>query len=249
METPRQEPRGCGTGSPAGTGLTAVAMDGKGRELSRTPLRAVSASRPTVLAELLPVTREMRRVELRREDDTEVYAFVRLPGRPQLTGVTLRDGELKWTYQHPDGAVPGLTVELVRRLVDEEKISKEVSVPFVTLDACGNSAKLPLNRVRSADAVRVVASDGWNAVAVDVEDSKISHEQALVLRRLGSGGFWADMTGVAVEAWSVNGEDQFGDDKQKLHTPIVHLRPDLRGFIVLKAGAESDQRDLGDDDA
>ncbi|HZX97266.1 MAG TPA: hypothetical protein VFE90_22315, partial [Myxococcales bacterium] len=248
METPRQEHRGTGPGSPVATGLTAVALDGNGRELLRTPLRAVSVDRPTVIAELLPVTPEMRRVEVRRDDGTQACAFTRLSGLPKLTGVSVADGELKWTYQHPDGAVPALSVELVRRFGDEGG-PEEISVPFLTLDACGNAARLPRTRVRSADAVRLVASDGWNAVEIDAGESSILNHKSLVLRRLGSGGFWGDATGVAVDAWNVNGVAQLDDQGNAVRTPVVHLQPDLRGIIAVAAGEETDRRDLGDDDA
>ncbi len=243
METPREERRGSGPGSPASTSLTAVALDANGRELSRTDLHAASTSRPTLIAELLPVTPEMKRVEVRRGDDT-VYAFVRLAGRPELPRAKLRGDRLKWKYRHPEGAVPQLTVELVRRLGDVD-----VSAPFVSLDACGNSARLPLNRVHSADSMRLVASDGWNVVEFPIENSQIANEQTLMVRRLGNGGFWADVTHLAIAAWKVNGVAERTEAKQLLQTPILHLPPDLRGVIALAAGGKIDRRGLGDDNA
>ncbi|MGE5048244.1 MAG: hypothetical protein ACM3PC_06730 [Deltaproteobacteria bacterium] len=248
MDTPRQERRASGPGSPADTRLVAFALDCKGRELSRTPLRAVSPDRPTLVTELLPVTPEMASVELRLDDGTKVYTFVRSNGRPKLTDVSLHEGELKWTYSHPDGAVPCLTVELVKRLGDGGN-EGEIPVPFFTADACGNTATLPLRRVRSADAVRLVASDGWNVASVDVEGSEIENEQPIVLRQLGSGGFWADATGAEIEAWQVNGREQVGEDGKVIRTPVVHLPPDLHGIIALNAGAGTDRRALEDDDA
>ncbi|HEY6911654.1 MAG TPA: hypothetical protein VI356_19910 [Myxococcales bacterium] len=248
METPRQERRGTGPGAPADTRLVAVALDGRGRELSHTPLRAVSADRPAWLTELLPVTAEMARVELRLDDGTELCRFVRLNNRPQLTGVSLQDGELQWTYRHPDGAVPRLTVELVQLLGDGGN-EGEIAVPFFTADACGNTATLPLGRVRSADAVRLVASDGWNSASADIEGSEIDNEQPLVLRQLGGGGFWADAAGLDIQAWRVNGMEQVGEDGKALRTQVVHLPPDLRGIIALDAGKGTDRRALEDDDA
>jgi hypothetical protein len=278
LDSPRQEQRGAGAGPPAATGLTAVAFDGAGRELSRTPVRAVSGARPTTLALLLPVTAEMTRVALQHDDGTEVHSFVRGTSGPDLLSAELRGGELSWSYFHPDGAVPRLTVELIRHETD---LKVEVSAPFMELDACGKvvfddsnpprpvlrgSATLQLHRVGSAEKLRLVATDGWNVKSADVNGPPIVNQQPVLVRRLGAGSFWADTSGLPISAWNLNGSQEAlarllhpelprGDCStetvtyEPVHAVVLQLPPDARGQIGVIAGAEKDDRPLGEDNA
>lgn len=253
LETPRVESRAAGPGPRVPTGLVAVALDRRARELSRTPLRAAAPGSPGLVTALVPVTPETTRVEVRRDDEAVLHACVRR-ARPELDHVHLTPGgNLSWRYRHPDGVVPRLTLELV----DDGDV--RVTAPFAAVDACalrrvrggvmGRSGALPLHRVRKAREVWLVASDGWNEARARVvkagsrAPAAIDRASTVTVRRVGDDGYWADVTGAALGAWRLDGRRIGG-----LEAPpaVVHVPPWAQGTVAAEAGGVTDARSLGE---
>jgi hypothetical protein len=182
LDPPREETRAAGPGAPCKTGVVAVALDAGGNALDSVPVRSLRDFQPSPFVLLLPVAPEVAAVELRIED--QVLARVpRIPGPPVLD-VGAEGGNVRWTYSHPISARPSFELEV---------IDGPVGTLAMTLDPGLRSLDLPLYRFAPdrALAFRLVASDGWNAVAQDVP-GRFKGTGPLVARRVRSEQWWAD---------------------------------------------------------
>jgi hypothetical protein len=177
-------------------------------------------TRPTLLALLLPVSSEVVAVELRGPGRT--LARVERPAHaPKLSQVSVdAKNVLSWSYTHPDGGRPEVSVALRDR---------EITTTVLVADECARAEILPLWRFRLPAQLVVSASDGWNAAEQPVDSPREAPGPALI-RRLSDGRFWADVPERWRVAWSLG-------DGQKLGHARLQVAPALRrgGHLVLRA--------------
>jgi hypothetical protein len=201
LEPPREEERGAGRGAPVETGVTAVALDRAGAELARTPIRAQRTTLPASFAALIPISPEVELVELRRGAQVLTRIERSLDQFTAAEVVRLEasvEGRVTATWTLPRSARPvSLTVEISARGEGDDW------VPFTTLHTCAEQELLPLWRIAGARRIRLVACDGWAAIAGAPASlpSGVTFGP-LVIRRVNERTLWADApTSVADVDW------------------------------------------------
>lgn len=197
LEPPRYERRGAGRGAPMDTGALAVCLDSEDHELGRFRLRGHRDAGPIAVAALVPVTPEVAAVEVRREQ--RVMARLersRVPPQPAKVDLEAEAGIVtaRWSSPRSDGPV-ALTVEVS----DQES---DTWVPLSKVSACGTAETLPLWRLSSALRLRLVACDGWHAVA----SKEVALPQGtlfgpVVIRRLDERTLWAELPAGTTPVW------------------------------------------------
>ncbi|HUQ04036.1 MAG TPA: hypothetical protein VM261_16170 [Kofleriaceae bacterium] len=195
LEPPREEIRGAGRGAPEDTGVIAVALDRAGAELVRSPIRAHRTTLPATFAALIPVSPEVDVVELRR-GHMVLSRIERAMDEPTAAQVALdagEDGRVTASWKLPNASRPvTLTVELSARREGDDW------VPFTTVHGCAEEDLLPLWRSAGASRVRLVACDGWAAIAGDAtfipEGTTFG---PVVIRRVNERTLWAEVPSFA----------------------------------------------------
>lgn len=200
LEPPREEERGAARGAPVETGVIAVALDRAGAEIARTPIRAQRMTLPATFAVLIPLSPEVDFVELRcglhvlarieRALDKPTAAEVRLDANPE--------GRVTASWTIPRSARPvSLTVEISDRSDGDDW------VPFTTVHACAEQELLPLWRTAGARRIRLVACDGWAAIAGAPENVPSGATFGpVVIRRVNERTLWAAVpSGTADVDW------------------------------------------------
>jgi hypothetical protein len=201
LEPPREEERGAGWGAPAETGVIAVALDRAGAELARTPIRAQRTTLPATFAALIPISPEVDLVELRR-GPLVLARIARALDEPTAAEVVRleasAEGRVTASWTMPSSARPvSLTVEISDRGDGDDW------VPFTTLHTCAEQALLPLWRTAGARRIRLVACDGWAAIAGSPANlpSGVTFGP-VVIRRVNERTLWADVpAGAARVKW------------------------------------------------
>jgi hypothetical protein len=203
VDTPRLDPdRSAGPGAPEPTSLTAVCLDGAGRERARTPIRAHRTGDGAAFGALVAVTDDIIAVELRLDD--RVALRVEHPSAaPKLaadpTGHLESHARFALDWRLASGSAREVVVEIAA--------SQDVWVPIAELCGCSERDVLPLWRLGPGDLrARIVATDGWN-----VDTAEISSDAAwlgaqrgpFVLRRVGDSQLWADVADEATLAWTL----------------------------------------------
>ncbi|HEX6245120.1 MAG TPA: hypothetical protein VFZ61_29565 [Polyangiales bacterium] len=198
LEPPREEERGAGHGAPADTGVFAVALDRAGAELARTPIRTQRACLPATFAALIPISPEVELVELRRGALVlaRIERALDKPTAAELVQLEAsEEGRVTATWTLPRSARPiSLTVEISDRGEGDDW------VPFTTLHACAEQELLPLWRSAGARRIRLVACDGWDAIAgAPVNLPSGVAFGPLVIRRVNERTLWADVPARAAD--------------------------------------------------
>jgi hypothetical protein len=200
IEDVRADDRGEGPGAPVATRLVAVTVDTRGRELDRIPIRVLTASRPALVAALVPISSAVGAVELR--DDQGVVRKVIRRARGELT-LSVEPGtqatprtELHWTWSHSQNARPRVSL-LLRR--------GGLETPVFSIDPCLTRAELPLWRFAFADGLSLYATDGWNLAEQPIGTEPLANDATVVLRRLTDGRFFADIPDEWKVTWLLNG--------------------------------------------
>jgi hypothetical protein len=184
-------------------------------------------TRPAVLALLIPVARDVVAIELRR-GGRRLARLERPVHRPSLQEVSVDAGNtLHWSYHHPDGGRPEISVALRSRLI---------TTAVLAADACLPSEVLPLWRFQPAGQIVVSASDGWNVTERQL-DAPPESPGPVIIRRLGDGRFWADVPRGWGVTWSLDGGHALGDDR--VVRPPALRQPDR---LVLEATAPGGHR-------
>lgn len=197
LEPPRYERRAAGRAAPVDTGAVAVCLDSEDHELGRVRLRAHRDAGPIAVAALIPVTPEVAAVEVRREQ--RVVARLersRLPPQPSKVDLEANSGIVtaRWSSPRSDGPV-ALTVEVS----DDQS---EAWVPLSKVSACGTAETVPLWRLSSALRLRLVACDGWHAVASkEVQVPANTLFGPVAIRRLDERTLWAELPAGATPVW------------------------------------------------
>jgi hypothetical protein len=225
LEPPREETRAAGPGAPENTGVVAIALDRRGTELTRTPIGGHRASGPSTFAALIPVSPEVEIVELRRGHLVLARADRTLdePTPAQLT-LDEQEGRVTATWTVPSAARPiALSVEISSANGERDE---EDWVPLAELHTCAAEAELPMWRLERARRVRLVACDGWNAVAGDpVFLPEGTRFGPCTIRRVNERTLWAELPREidADAAWS---------------TPVKHTERDRRLDLAVAGGGE-----------
>ena len=209
-----REPRRAGPGAALDTGAVAICLDDGGRTLAVHALRSARPGGRFVA--LFEATPDLRTVLLQGPAGDEVR--LTQPESPPVFAARL-DGDfhVAWDYAHPNGITPCVTVEVGR---------EGLFAPVAELDSCFNDADLPRHDISAGDAVRVVASDGWNTVATDL--GAVGPTTAVILRRVHDRLFWADTPPDFDVAWTL-------DDQDLAEGPVVALGPDPGGRLRMTA--------------
>jgi hypothetical protein len=201
LEPPREEERGAGRGAPEETGVIAVALDRAGAELARTPIRAQRTTLPATFAALIPISPEVDLVELRRGPLVLARIERGLDAPTAAEVVRLEasaEGRVTATWTIPRSARPvSLTLEISDRGDGDDW------VPFTTLHTCAEQELLPLWRTARARRIRLVACDGWAAIAGAPANlpSGVTFGP-VVIRRVNDRTLWADVpAGAARVKW------------------------------------------------
>jgi len=203
IDSAREETRGAGPGAPFKTRMTAVALDRTGAELALHPVKVMRQTRPTLLGLLVPVSSEVVAVELRHAGRC-LARLERPPHVPVLSKVAVdAHNALTWSYRHPDGSLPQVSVALSNR---------EITTTVLVADECARSEVLPLWRFQPPARLVVSASDGWNAVEQSVPAPDGTPGPVLI-RRLSDGRFWADVPDRWRVGWSLDDGRALGDGR------------------------------------
>jgi hypothetical protein len=259
LQAAREEPRAAGPGATKDSGLDAVLLDVDARPLRRFPVNTVRDAERAGLVQLLPVTPEVERVQLRRRDNDKVVAELQRPaGQPSLTDFSLYQGAegpaLQWSYTHTKAASPTLQFELV---------DGQGTFAFEA-DSCFDSVYVPKQRLPPDRdlAVQLVATDGWNTAFTP--PAKLSRvENNLVIRRvlgvltppsdkggaavrLAGAQWWADTTLPGPFFWTFNGKAQLSVDGDNGHGRIIQLDAGARGRLRVEGNNEEGKLELVD---
>ncbi|MFT3696818.1 MAG: hypothetical protein QM831_26995 [Kofleriaceae bacterium] len=188
----RVDLRGEGPGAPVETKLQAVALDRRGDELARTPIRVLSPNRPAAISALVPISPAVASIELR--DDIRTYETIRrIGGSVVLSDISAHGGELTWHWDHTGNARPAVSLTLG---------PPELATPVLALDPCFAQTDLPLGRYATGP-IAIYATDGWNSA----EAAVTTHENAtpVVVRKFGAGRFFADVPAESSIEWRLDG--------------------------------------------
>jgi hypothetical protein len=201
LEPPREEVRAAGPGSPEDTGIIAVALDRRGGELTRAAIRGHRTTGPSTFAALIAISPEVEAVELRRAH----AVLVRVERAPEPTAAELTldaaTGRVTATWTMPSAVRPvALTVEIS---ATGDNGGADDWVPLAELHTCADQAQLPLWRLDRAARARLVACDGWNAIAGEPVDLPQGTEFGpCAIRRVNERTLWAELPGGTVAEWS-----------------------------------------------
>jgi hypothetical protein len=264
LEPAREETRAAGPGAPIASGILAMSFDVDGRALQGAPIQTVRQGDVMGFVQLVPVTPEVDRIQLRR--GTTVLAELQRPeGAPSLTGFKFVGDTavptLEWKYTHTKNATPALDFELFQVVGGTFAFS---------VDACFSRVPVPLQRLpvspaRATDPLRVrlVATDEWNTASSPPLDLPKVTDNLIIRRVIGvvtpNGGksptlvrltgaqWWADTTLPGPFEWTLDGVVQpHVDDVGRL----IRLDSNARGSLQVVARnsqgeiALADRRDL-----
>lgn len=228
VDAPRRELRAAGPRAPHDTGVIARSLDADGTELGRTAITAQRTGEVIPFAVLVPISPEVEVVELRRDGRT----LLRVPRRPVAPArAALRldgaDGLVTatWTSARTDAPV-ALTVEVTDREGDR------TWVPIGEAEHCAeDGVVVPLWRLRGARRIRLVACDGWNAIASLGEGEPVPAGTVIgpvAIRRVGARTLWAELP-----TFDEDEPDWRGADASAVRTGRVLAVPARVGAIEL----------------
>jgi hypothetical protein len=208
LKTAREEERAAGAGASADLGLVAVALDGRGRELQRLPVKAVRQSDDASFELLFPVSPDVEAIQLRSAPTDACrgararppLAEIRRPsGQPGLSNFGLDASAtpvLHWSYTHTNVA---------RAVLQFELVDGPATLAFAG-DPCRSHMEVPTQHLPPGRplAVQLVATDGWNA-APSPAVSLAAQDTNLILRRVTGAEWWADSNAAGPFAWTLDG--------------------------------------------
>jgi hypothetical protein len=145
-----------------------------------------------------------------RRPSSPLPVLQRPPGTPTLVVEGVKGREIHWSYSHDRGIRARIDIELGLHTGEDHR--RRVWIRVAEVDAALGSAVLPLDRLGPGlrvDAVRLVASDGWNAAFAEASldgrggggggtlpsqpSSKVHAGKPLLIRRASRGRFWSDL--------------------------------------------------------
>jgi len=176
-----------------------------------------------LLALLLPISEDVTAVQIRQGRDL-LRHIARTAGRPPEleTAALTEDDRLRWSYHHPDGVRPSVTLALS---------ANGVTTHVLPVSSCEREIVLPLWRFPSPEALKLSASDGWQLVESALAPLRAS-PGPVSIRSLGAGRYWADIP----EGWSPRwylGDHELGQERTLALAPVAVAVAD--GVLSLEA--------------
>jgi hypothetical protein len=228
IDAPRLDDlRAAGPGAPVALGLVAVCSDAHGRELGQTPIHGYRSSNAAFVA-LVPITDDVARIELRFGDRTALR-LERPSSAPQLGAVEseIDAGRMSVRWRLAAGSASDAVLEAA---TPPPEGPPRDWVPITALRGCRERNLAPTWRIPPNVFLRVVATDGWNAVQSEpmfVPDNVQSGP--FVIRRATDRMLWAELPdgeGEPTTIWHVP-PGAVADDR------IVTLPPASQGEVDL----------------
>jgi hypothetical protein len=194
LETPREDPgRSAALGAPIESGLSAVALSRAGAELLRAPIHVLRAGTSPRFTLLLPLSPQVAAVELRR-GTTMLKRLVRRDAPPVIRDAGVENGTVTWSFARVTSGRVDVGVEF---------LSGGVWAPLlVGVDSCNGEATLPFHRIRAAERLRLIVSDGWRSSVRELDVPDAAEFGPLVIRRVSDRVFWADGDGGRSFQWA-----------------------------------------------